>query len=71
MTRSKPRKERPTNDISTWHLKLSHIPSILKNNFHLISSNSKLSKIFKVKPNVTNRINKSLSDYPLKVDSSN
>ena len=40
---------------STWHPKLSAIPSILKNNFHLISSYPKLSKIFKQKPTVTYR----------------
>ena len=39
--------------VSTWHPKLSAIPSILKNNFHLISSDPKLSKIFKQKSTVT------------------
>ena len=38
---------------STWHPKLSTITSILKHNFHLISSDPKLSKIFKQKPTVT------------------
>ena len=46
--------------VSTWHPKLSAIPSILKNNFHLISSDPKLSKFFKQKPTVTYRKNKSL-----------
>ena len=32
--------------VSTWHPKLSAVPSILKNNFHLISSDLKLSNIF-------------------------
>ena len=41
--------------VSTWHPKLSTIPSILKNNFNLISSDPKLSKIFKRKPIVTYR----------------
>ena len=31
--------------VSTWHPKLSTIPSILKNNFLLISNDLKLSKI--------------------------
>ena len=39
--------------VSTWHPKLNTIPSILKNNFNLFSSNPKLSKIFKQKPTVT------------------
>ena len=39
--------------VSTWHPKLNTIPSILKNNFYLFSSDPKLSKIFKQKPTVT------------------
>ena len=56
---------------STWHprLALSHL--FWKNNFHLISDSPKLSKIFKVKPTVTYRKNKSLSDYLLKNDIAN
>ena len=46
--------------VSTWHPKLSAIPSNLKHNFHLISSNPKLSNMFKQKPTVTYRKNKSL-----------
>ena len=38
--------------VSSPHTKLSTIPSILKNNFHLISSDPKLSK---QKPTVTYR----------------
>ena len=57
--------------VSTWHPKLSAIPSILKNNFYLISSDPKLSKIFKQKPTVTYRKNKSLSDHLLKNDIAN
>ena len=44
---------------------------ILKHNFHLISSDPKLSKIFKQKPTVTYRKNKSLSDHLLKNDIAN
>ena len=51
--------------------KFSAIPSILKNNFHLISSHPKLSKIFKQKPTVTYRKNKSLSDHLFKNDIAN
>ena len=40
-------KDPQTILVSTWHPKLSAIPSISKNNFHLISSDPKLSKIFK------------------------
>ena len=54
-------KDPQTTLVSTWHPKLSAIPSILKHNFHLISSDPKLSKIFKQKPSVTYRKNKSLS----------
>ena len=39
-----------------WHPKLNAIPSILKDNFHLIFNDSKLSKIFKQKPAVTYQI---------------
>ena len=39
--------------VSIWHPKLSVVPSVLKNNFHLISSDPKLSKIFKQKPTAT------------------
>ena len=49
--------------VSTWHPKLSAIPSILKNNFYLISSDPKLSKTFRQKPTVTYRKNKSRSDH--------
>ena len=42
-----------TTLVSTSHSKLSAIPNILKNNFHLISSNPELSKSFKQKPTVT------------------
>ena len=57
--------------VSTWHPKLSAIPSNLKHNFHLISSNLKLSKTFTLKPTVTYRKNKSLSDHLLKNDIAN
>ena len=40
-------KDLKTILVSTWHPKLSAIPTNLKNNFHLISSNPKQSKIFK------------------------
>ena len=40
-------KDPQTIVVSTWHPKLSAIPSFLENNFHLISSDPKLSKIFK------------------------
>ena len=64
-------KDPQTTLVSTWHPKLSAIPSILKHNFHLISSDPKLSKIFKQKPTVTYRKNKSLSDHLLKNDIAN
>ena len=38
-------KDPETTLVSTWHHKLSAIPSILKHNFHLISSDPKPSKI--------------------------
>ena len=56
-------KDPQTILVSTWHPKLSVVPSILKNNFHLISSVLKLSKVFKQKPTVTYRKNKSLSNH--------
>ena len=64
-------KDPQTILVSTWHPKLSVVPSILKNNFHLISSVLKLSKVFKQKPTVTYRKNKSLSDHLLKNDIAN
>ena len=47
------------------------MPSILKNNFHLISSDLNLSQIFKQNPSVTYRKNKFLSDHLLKNDIAN
>ena len=41
-------KDPQTTLVSTWHPKLSAIPSILKHNLHLICSNPKLPKIFKM-----------------------
>ena len=64
-------KDQQTTLVSTWHPKLSAIPSILKHNFQLICSNPKLSKVFKQKPTVTYRKNKSLSDLLLKNDIAN
>ena len=63
--RLNPRKQRPANDI-TWHPRLSAIPFILKHNFHLISTDPKMSKMFQQKPTAIYRKNKSLSDYLLK-----
>ena len=60
-----------TTLVSTSHSKLSAIPNILKNNFHLISSNPELSKSFKQKPTVTYWKNKSLVDHLLKNDIGN
>ena len=57
--------------VSTCHPKLSAIPSIFKKNFQLISTDPKLSKIFKQKLTVTYRKNNSLSDYLLKNDIAN
>ena len=64
-------KDPQTILVRTWHPKLSAITSILKNNFHLISSDPKLPKVFKQKPTVTYRKNKSLSDHLLKNDIAN
>ena len=64
-------KDPQTTLVSTWHPKLSAIPSILKHNFYLISSNRKLSWIFKQKPTVIYRKNKSLSDHLLTNDIAN
>ena len=64
-------KDQQTKLVSTCHPKICAIPSILKNNFHLISSDPKLTKIFKQKPTVIYRRNKSLPDHLLKNDISN
>lgn len=48
--------------ISSWHPKLNTLLSILKNNFHLISNNSKISNIFKQKRIVIYRKNKLFPD---------
>ena len=69
--RTRENKDPQTILVSTWHPKLSAIPSILKNNFHLISANRRLSKIFKQKNNATYQKNKSLSGYLLKNDIAN
>ena len=69
--RIRKRKDPQTILVSTWHPKLSATPSILKYNFHLISSDPKLSKIFKRKPTVTYRKNKFLSGHLLKNDTAN
>ena len=67
--RTRGNKDLKTILVSTWNPILSAaIPSILKSNFHLISNDPKLSKMFKKKPTVTYRKNKSLSDYLLKKD---
>ena len=65
VTRSNPRKQRPTKDISQY------MASQTKNNLHLISSDSRLSKIFKQKTSVTYRKNKFFSDHLLKSDIAN
>ena len=57
--------------VSTWYPKLSAITCILKNDFHLISSDPKLSNIFKQKPIITYRKNKSLLDHLLQNDIAN
>ena len=43
--RIREKKDSQTILVSTWHPKLRAIPSTLKNNFHLISSDPKLSHI--------------------------
>ena len=65
-------KDPQTIIVTTWNSTLSTIPScILKNNFHLISSDPKLSKFFTQKPSVAYWTNKSLSDHLLKNDIAN
>ena len=64
-------KDPQTILVSTWHPKLSAFPSILKNNLYLISSDPKLSKIFKQKPTVTYRRKKSLLAHLLRNDIAN
>ena len=51
--RTRENKDPKTILASIWHSKHSATPSILKNNFHLISTDPKLSKIFKQKPTIT------------------
>ena len=69
--RMRENKDPETKLFSTWHPKLSAIPPILKNDFHLIPSDPKLSKVFKQKPTVTYQKNKSFSDRILKNDIAN
>ena len=64
-------KDLSTILVGKWHPKSSAMAPILKNNFHLISTNRKLSKNFKQKPTVTYRKNKSLSNSLLKNDIAN
>ena len=51
--RNRENKDPETTLVSRWHPKFNTIPSVLKNNFHLISNDSCLSKIFKQKPTAT------------------
>ena len=57
-------KDPQTILVSTWHPKLSAIPSIVKNNFHLIANDSKL-KNFQTNLLSPTEKNKSLSDHLL------
>ena len=45
--RTRENKDPQTILVSTWYPKLNAIPIILKNDFHLISYNPKVSEIFK------------------------
>ena len=54
--------------ISTWHLKFNPIPSVLKNNFNLISNDPKLTLTYQKKKK---RKKKLLSDNLLKNDIAN
>ena len=63
-------KDPQTILVSTWHPKLSAIPSIVKNNFHLIANDSKL-KNFQTNLLSPTEKNKSLSDHLLKNDIAN
>ena len=61
-------KVRQTIFVCTWHPSLKKLPSILKNNFHHITNDPKLSKIFPCKPTVAYRKNKTLSNYLVKTE---
>ena len=61
-------KKPQTIRVSTWYCKLSAIPSILKNDFHLISSDPKLLKVFEL---LSPTKKTSLSDHLLKSNIAN
>lgn len=54
--------------VCTWHPKLRKLPSILKNNYHLLSNDTKLAKIFKNEPTVAYRRKKTLGNFLVKTD---
>ena len=49
--------------VCTWHPKLKQLPSILHQNHNILSTDAKLSKIFKSRSTVAFRRKKNLSNY--------
>ena len=70
LLQDKPKEKKDPNTIfvSDWHPILRTIPSILKNNFHLIQNDSSLTKIFPTKPLVAFRRPKTIGNHVVKKD---
>ena len=54
--------------VCTWHPKLSKLPSILKNNYHILANDVKLCKIFQTTPTVAFRRKKTIGNFLVKTD---
>ena len=54
--------------VCSWHPKLRKLPSILKNNYHILANDKKLSEIFKTIPTVAFRRKKTLGNFLVKTD---
>ena len=54
--------------VCTWHPKLKQLPSILHQNYNILSADAKLSKTFTSKPTVTYKRKKNLLNYLCKND---
>ena len=54
--------------VCSWHPKLRKLPSILKDNYHILANDHKLSEIFKTMPTVAFRRKKTLGNFLVKTD---
>ena len=66
--KKKEKKDPNSIFVSDWHPMLKNIPSILKQNFHLIENDSSLTKIFPSKPLVAYRRPKTIRNHVVRSD---